>query len=99
MIPLIFLGAGVIALIELVPRGPREALIGVGALTVFVFLGYFVWSGAFNGPANTYSVFLSMAPSSPSSTADLGGSAVFVFALIVAALTAGYGIMKLIEED
>ena len=62
MVPLIFFGSGVVALLVLAPKGPRSAIIGVLTLGVFVILGVFIWSGAFSGPVNTYSVLLSFAP-------------------------------------
>ncbi|MGI0081383.1 MAG: hypothetical protein ACRECH_17395 [Nitrososphaerales archaeon] len=91
MVPLIFAGAGVITLIELVPRGPKMALVGVGALGIFVFLGYFVWSGAFDGPGNTYSLFLSALPASqpPPSGQSLQAS----LAWLVGAIMIGSGVM------
>ena len=101
MTPLLFAGAGAIALIELAPRGPKEALMGVVALGVFVFLGYFVWSGAFNGPSNTYSLFLSTLPSSQAAAPS--GSLTESLAWLVAALITGvivlvYAGPKIFEE-
>ena len=90
-VPLSFTGAGVIALIELAPRGPKEALMGVLALGVFVFLGYFVWSGAFSGPSNTYSLFLSTIPSS--GTVASSGSLAGSLAWLIAAIVLGVGVM------
>ena|SRR5487761_44540 len=91
-VPIIFTGAGVIALIELAPRGPKEALMGVVTLIIFIFGGYFVWSGAFNGPSNTYSLFLSTIPSSQPPPVS-GGSLVGSLAWLIVAIIIGSGVM------
>lgn len=98
MIPLIFFGAGIVALIELVPRGTKMALAGVGFLALFVFLGYFAWSGAFNGPTNTYSLFYSVTPGAPSGPLPMS-SIVFGLAVTIGIVLSAYGGYKLIEGE
>ena len=92
MIPLIFFGAGVIALIELAPRGLYGMLIGVGALLFAVFFGYVLWSGALSGPTNTYSILLSVTRSS--SSIAVSGWAFFIIAIILAVAGLGYVLVK-----
>ena len=82
MVPLIFFGTGVIALIELAPRGPLEALMGVGALLAAVFIGYILWSGTLAGPPNTYNLLLSLHGSS--SPVPVSDTAMFAIAVILA---------------
>ncbi|MDG7000730.1 MAG: hypothetical protein JRN15_16680 [Nitrososphaerota archaeon] len=84
MIPLIFFGTGVIALIELAPRGPQEALMGVVAMIFTVLFGYVLWSGALNGPANTYSLLLSITGSRTS--VAVPDMAIFAIAVVLATL-------------
>ncbi len=101
MVPLIFFGAGLVAFIELVTRGPKMALVGLGALGTFVFVGYFLWSGAFKGPTNTYSLFLSAVPSS-GAVASMSGSMAGSLAFLVAAIMIGSALLlwigpKLVE--
>ena len=95
MVPLIFFGAGVIALIELAPRGTNGMIAGVGALLFSVFFGYVLWSGALAGPTNTYSILLSVT-GSPSSIAV--SDWVFVAIAIVLAV-GGLGYVFIKEYD
>jgi len=92
MVPLIFLGAGVIALIELAPRGLYGIFAGVGALLFSVFFGYVLWSGALAGPTNTYSILLSATGSS--SSIAVPDWAFFVIAIILAVGGLGYVFIK-----
>lgn len=92
MVPLIFAGVGLIALIELVPHGPVGILAGVAVMLFTVFFGYAVWSGALNGPANTYNLLLSVkGGSSGVSPVDSG---VFVLVIILAILGLGYVVIR-----
>ncbi len=92
MIPLIFFGTGIIALIELAPHGLYGMLIGVGALLFAVFFGYILWSGALAGPANTYSILLSVTGSS--SSIAVSDWAFFVIAIILAVVGLGYVVIR-----
>ncbi len=97
MIPLIFFGAGVIALIELAPHGLYGMLIGVGALLFAVFFGYVLWSGALAGPTNTYSILLSATGSS--SSIAVSDWAFFVIAVVLAVAGLGYVLIKEIRIE
>lgn len=99
MIPLIFVGAGIFAMFQLVPRGPKMALLGLGALVFFVLVGYIAWSGAFNGPANSYDVLLSLSPSSSGSISPAVSSyGIFFGALIIGSTVGFLGFYKLLDK-
>ncbi|MDG7001884.1 MAG: hypothetical protein JRN15_22530 [Nitrososphaerota archaeon] len=82
-IPIIFLGAAFIILIELVPHGPYGILAGTLSFIGLMVFGYFAWAGAFRGPANTYSLILSLGGKStgPIAMPDI---ATFVVAIVLA---------------
>ncbi len=89
-VPIVFVGAGLVAFIELVSRGPKMAVVGIGVLVLFTFGGYFLWSGAFAGPSNTYSLFLSAVPSSSGQVAATSsGSWTASFVFFIAAIIIG----------
>ncbi len=91
-VPLIFVGAGLIAFIELISRGPKMVVVGIGVLILFTFGGYFIWSGAFNGPSNTYSLFLSAIPSSQPPPVS-GGSLAESLGWLIVAIIIGSGVL------
>lgn len=94
-VPLIFLVAGIIALYELAPRGTKLALVGVGVLIGSVVIGVVLYSGAFQGPQNSYNLLLSLAPNQ-SSTIVAPSASIFVWSGILIALAlSAYGAHRL----
>ena len=99
MVPLIFAGIAALILIEFAPRGPLEALIAVVIAVVFLLVGYVIWSGALKGPANTYSLLLSVAPGSQATSVALPVVAMFWGAIVLAVFGLGYVLIIREFED
>jgi hypothetical protein len=94
-VPLIFLIAGAVSLYELAGRGTRLALVGVGIFLLFIVVGVLLYYGAFNGPANSYNLLLSLAPNQSPAPIEPSTSPYVWGGILIGVGLSGYGVHKL----